>query len=137
MPFQVLVFMPLSRATPPVLTLRTDSTEHDSPFTPQPRGWAGSNTGWIDEMALEGLGFSPRNRLGKNNYFRNFPGGPGMKNLPSTVGDAALIPGQGTKIPRATGQLSRCAVTQSPPALEPACHDQREKPVQPKNKYIF
>ena len=41
-----------------------------------------------------------------------------MKNPPSNAGDAALIPGQGTKIPQATGQLSPCAKTQSPRALE-------------------
>ena len=37
---------------------------------------------------------------------RNFPGGPVVKNLPSNAEDAGLIPGQGTKIPHATGQLS-------------------------------
>ena len=29
----------------------------------------------------------------------DFPGSPGVKNLPSNVGDLGLIPGQGTKIP--------------------------------------
>ena len=37
---------------------------------------------------------------------RDFPGGPVVKNLPSNVGDAGLIPGRGTKIPHAVGQLS-------------------------------
>ena len=33
-------------------------------------------------------------------YFRgNFPGGPGVKILPSGSGDAGSIPGQGTKSP--------------------------------------
>ena len=36
---------------------------------------------------------------------RDFPGGPVVKNLPSNAGDAGLIPGQGTKIPHAAGQL--------------------------------
>ena len=36
---------------------------------------------------------------------RNFPGGPVVKNLPSSAGDASLIPGQGTKIPHAVGEL--------------------------------
>ena len=30
---------------------------------------------------------------------RPFPGGPVGKNLPSSVGDAGLIPGKGAKIP--------------------------------------
>ena len=29
------------------------------------------------------------------------PGGPGVKNLPSNVGDSGLIAGQGTKMPHA------------------------------------
>ena len=37
---------------------------------------------------------------------RDFPGGPVVKNPPSTAGDAGLIPGQGTEIPHAAGQLS-------------------------------
>ena len=45
----------------------------------------------------------------------HFPGGPVVKNPPSNSGDTGLIPGQGTKIPHAAGQLS-------PRALEPACH---------------
>ena len=36
----------------------------------------------------------------------DFPGGPVVKNPPSNAGDMGLIPGQGTKIPRALGQLS-------------------------------
>ena len=42
---------------------------------------------------------------------RDFPGGPVEKNLPSNVGDVGLIPGWGTKIPHATGQLSPHATT--------------------------
>ena len=30
---------------------------------------------------------------------RDFPGGPGVKTLPSNAGDAGSIPGQGAKIP--------------------------------------
>ena len=33
--------------------------------------------------------------------FRNFPGGPVVKNLPYNAGDKGLIPGWGTKIPHA------------------------------------
>ena len=34
-----------------------------------------------------------------------------VKNLPSNAGDTSLIPGQGTKIPHATGELSPRATT--------------------------
>ena len=36
----------------------------------------------------------------------NFSGGPEVKSSPSNAGDVGSIPGQGTKIPHATGQLS-------------------------------
>ena len=85
----------------------------------------------------------------------NFPGGPVVKNPPSNAGNAGSIPGQGTKIPQATEQLSPCTRTtefaclnqracvpqttdpthsgtrvpqlQSPRTLEPACHNQRRE----------
>ena len=47
---------------------------------------------------------------------RTSPGGPVVKNLPSSAGDASSIPGQGTKIPHAAGQLSLHTAT-----TEPAC----------------
>ena len=37
---------------------------------------------------------------------KDFPGGPVIKNLPFNAGDMGLIPGQRTKIPDASGQLS-------------------------------
>ena len=37
---------------------------------------------------------------------RDFPGGPVVKNPPSNAGDTGVIPGRGTKIPHAVGQLS-------------------------------
>ena len=37
---------------------------------------------------------------------RDFPGGSMVKNPPSSAGHAGSIPGWGTKIPHATGQLS-------------------------------
>ena len=37
-----------------------------------------------------------------------------VENLPANAGDAGLIPGQGTKIPRAAGQLSLRATTTEP-----------------------
>ena len=47
---------------------------------------------------------------------QDFLGGPEVKNLPTKAGDAGSIPGQGTKIPHAAGQLSQCA-TATEPAL--------------------
>ena len=47
----------------------------------------------------------------QNSHFWDFPGGPVVKNLLSNAGDAGLIPGGGTKIPHAAGQLSLCATT--------------------------
>lgn len=35
------------------------------------------------------------------------PGGPLIKNLPCSTGDAGSIPGQGTKTLQATGQLTQ------------------------------
>ena len=37
---------------------------------------------------------------------RDFPGGPVVQKLPSDAGGVGSIPGQGTKIPHAMGQLS-------------------------------
>ena len=45
---------------------------------------------------------------------RDFPGGPVVKSLPSNAGDTGLIPGQGTKVPHATGQLSLRVATAEP-----------------------
>ena len=39
-----------------------------------------------------------------------FPGGPAVKNLPSNAGDRGSIPGEGTKISHAEGQLGPLAV---------------------------
>ena len=38
----------------------------------------------------------------------DFPGGPVVKNLSSNAGDVSLIPGWGTKMPHALGQLILC-----------------------------
>ena len=43
----------------------------------------------------------------------NFPGGPVVNNLPCNAGDTVSIPGQGTKIPHANGQLRlQAAITE-------------------------
>ena len=44
-------------------------------------------------------------------FFEDFPGGPVVKNLPSNAGYMGSIPGQGSKIPHAAGQLSPRATT--------------------------
>ena len=41
----------------------------------------------------------------------DFPGGPVVKTPPSNAGDSGSIPGQGTKIPQATQQLSPRTIT--------------------------
>ena len=53
-------------------------------------------------------GYKCKNFLLKR-FIRDFPGGPVVKNLPYNAGDTGSIPGQGTKSPHATGQLSQCA----------------------------
>ena len=68
----------------------------------------------------------------------DFSGGPVVKNLPSSARDAGSIPGWGTNIPHASGQLSPqllslrasvrepvCHKLQSLRALDPACHNYR------------
>ena len=44
-----------------------------------------------------------------------------MKNPPCNAGDTGSVPGQGTKIPYAAGQLSLCTATVESYALEPTC----------------
>ena len=54
---------------------------------------------------------SPPLMLFENVFVGDFPGGPVVKNPPSCAGDAGSIPGRGTKIPHAAGQLSLCTAT--------------------------
>ena len=63
----------------------------------------------------------------KNLCFWDFPGGPVVKNPPSNAGKAGSIPGRGTKIRPAAGQLSQCATT-TEPARSGAHATPREKP---------
>ena len=75
---------------------------------------------------------------------RDFTGGPVVKNPPSSAGDMGSIPGRGTKIPHAAGQVSpvpqllspRAPQLQSPRATNYRAHvlwsplaTTREKPV--------
>ena len=67
----------------------------------------------------------------KKKSVRDFPGGPVVKNLSSNAGFAGSIPGWGTKIPHAAGQLGPLITTTEPAhikeragmpqATEPAC----------------
>ena len=95
-----------------------------------------------------------KTEIGEINFnkilFRYFLGGPVVKKPPSNAGDMGLIPGWGTKIPHAIGQLSPSAAISEPthsgawvPQLDtekpthsskPVCH--REDLMEPKiNKY--
>ena len=47
----------------------------------------------------------------KKKVKEDFPSGPVIKNLPCNAGDVGLIPGWGTRIPRAMEQLSPRAST--------------------------
>ena len=62
-------------------------------------------------MEFQGTQSCQNNLLFKNEGEGDFPGGPVVENPPSNAGDAGSIPGQGTKIPHALGQLSPCATT--------------------------
>ena len=53
-------------------------------------------------------------RCALRRLFGDFPGGPAVKNPPSSAGDAGSIPGWGTKTPHAAGQLSPRAATTEP-----------------------
>ena len=53
----------------------------------------------------------------ENVHHQDFLGGPVVENPPSNAGDEGWIPGQGTRIPHATGQLGPWATT-----TEPTCH---------------
>ena len=57
---------------------------------------------------------------------QDFPGGPVVKNQPSNAGGAGSIPGWGTKISHATGQLSPHATT-TEPTHSGACGPQLER----------
>ena len=50
----------------------------------------------------------------KSRVFGDFPSGPILENPPSNAGDACSIPGWGTGIPHAAGQLIPFATTAEP-----------------------
>ena len=54
----------------------------------------------------------------ENNFIKknwDFPGGPVVRQPSCNAGDASLIPGQGTEIPHAAGQLSPHCTTREKP----------------------
>ena len=56
--------------------------------------------------------------LSQECQYWNIPGGPVVKNLLSNAGDAGSIPGRGTKIPHASGQLNLHAATREACTLQ-------------------
>ena len=65
----------------------------------------------IENKAVNTLPNKPNVRnmaetLCRDSQSQDFPGGIVVQNLPSNAGDSGSIPGQGTKIPHAAGQLS-------------------------------
>ena len=66
---------------------------------------------WGQSLTHTNLGLVRFSDRSKFNRFRDFPGDPVVKNLFSNAGDRGLIPGWGTNITHATGQLdSPCIV---------------------------
>ena len=66
------------------------------------------------------LGCGGERKKNKELDFQDFPGGPVVKHPPSNAGDQGSIPGQGTKIPHAAGQLSLHTATRE----KPPCHNE-------------
>ena len=57
----------------------------------------------------------------KKSRERDFPSGPAVKNPPCHAGYEGSIPGRGTKIPRASEQLSLLATRDSMSSKERSC----------------
>ena len=56
-----------------------------------------------------------------------FPGGPVVGGSPSTAGDASSIPGLGTKVPLAMGQVSLCTTMKVSVCLNKTQYSQKSK----------
>ena len=65
---------------------------------------------WSSDTASQGPGSLQRHL--QEHPWRDFPGGPVVKSLPSNEEDVGSIHGQGTKIPQAAGQLSLSTTTE-------------------------
>ena len=88
--------------------------------------------GWINSKVLlystgNYIQYLVINHNGKEyeKEYRDLPGGPMVKTPSSKAGDAGSIPGRGTKIPHATGQLSPQLLSLHTSTREPACHNYR------------
>ena len=62
--------------------------------------------------------------------YRDFPGGPVVKNPPCNVGDQGSIPGRGTKIPHAEEQLSWSTTTTD---QESMCRNKKSHMMHPRS----
>ena len=89
---------------------------------------------WV-ALGSRGCSVDPDHCFTKKEY-RDLPDGPVVKNSPSNAGDTGSIPGRGTKIPYAAGQLSLSAATTEPtcsgahvPQLERSPYTTMEDPV--------
>ena len=57
--------------------------------------------------------------------YGDFPSSPVVKNPPSNAGDVGSIPGWGTKIPHASGQISLSTATTDPCSTIKTQHSQK------------
>ena len=64
---------------------------------------------WTAPLLTSRVNSSHRVGSSKETLLGDFPGGPAVKNPSANVRDEGSIPGQGTKIPHAMGQLNLCA----------------------------
>ena len=65
----------------------------------------------MESHMLRQRGFWHNRGRKKERGARDFPGGPVVKNPPSTIGNVGSIPGQGTKISHAVRQPSPHTIT--------------------------
>ena len=65
---------------------------------------------------------------GKTPKDGDFSRGPAVKNLPCSAGNVSSIPGWGTKISHAAGQLSPHSITTEPVCLNERSHVQQLRP---------
>ena len=77
------------------------------------------NVNWLQQLWKTVRNYHTKTSFNKFKRTGDFPGGPAVKNPPSNAGGAGLTPGQGTKVPHATGQLSLHAAIPEPAA----CHN--------------
>ena len=106
-------------------TLAKSCTVRRSPFGREQSGKEQFTEGTVSTKALrrETLVMCSRSRK----EFRDFPGGPVVRNPPCNAGDTGSISGWGTEIPHTTGQLS-LQTTATEPESSTASEPQLESP---------